>query len=159
MPEDFSENKNVIASKTKGIRSDRKSTRRRVRIPVMLWETSAAEKTGRGKEIITRDISVSGIGFYSKKIYPINTRLYIEMYVPGKQKPVATTIEVVRVEALLDKEDYIIGGIFLDVPQDELDFLSKAIGNMNISVVLDKALGSGASDIHLTVGHPPPDPF
>jgi twitching motility protein PilT len=121
----------------------------------MLWETSAAEKTGRGKEIITRDISISGIGFYTKKIYPINTQLYIEMYVPGKPKPITSNIEVVRVEALLDKEEYIIGGIFLDVPQDELDFLSKAIGNMNISLVLDKALEAGASDIHLTVGHSP----
>jgi twitching motility protein PilT len=155
MPEESSEKKEVIASQTTGSRSDRKSTRRRVRIPVMLWESSSAEKTGRGKEIITRDISVSGLGFYSKKIYPINTHLHVEMYVPGKSKPIATNIEVVRVESLLEKEEYIIGGIFLDIPQDELDFLSTAIGNMNISLVLDKALEAGASDIHLTVGHPP----
>jgi twitching motility protein PilT len=156
MAKDTFEEENIILAEGEvGSKTDRKDPRRKVRIPVLCWETTTGEKVGRGKEIITRDISITGIGYYSKKIYPIGTKMYMEIYVPGRKKPIATAVEIVRVEALLDKEEYIIGALYLDVGKEDTDFLAKAIGNMNISIILDKALSKGASDIHLTVGHPP----
>ena len=136
-------------------KSKRRNPRRKIRVPILCWESEDRKKTGRGKEIISRDISVDGIGFYAEKIYAIGTLLHFEIYLPGKEKPVSCEIEVIRVESLFNREDYLVGAIFRKIAADDISAVAKAIGNMNIYLLLESALQGGASDLHLTVGRPP----
>ena len=136
-------------------KSKRRNPRRKIRVPVLCWETEEEKAKGRGKELIPRDISVDGMGFYSDVIYPIGSTLFFEIFLPGKEKPISCGFEIVRMESLVNRDDYLVGGIFRGISSDDISAIAKAIGNMNIYLLLESALQGGASDLHLTVGRPP----
>ena len=75
-------------------KSKRRNPRRKIRVPILSWETEAQKLSGRGKEVTSRDISADGIGFYAETIFPIGTTLHFDIYIPGKEKPISTEIEV-----------------------------------------------------------------
>lgn len=134
----------------------RKNPRRKIRIPVLCWECATlGGKQGRGKEIITKDLCVDGIGFYSEIIYAIGTRLALEVYLPGRKEPIDCIIRVARVEALPDRDDYVIGSNFCEIKKEHVNEISEAIGQMNIYMLLEHAVKNNASDVHLSIGLPP----
>jgi len=61
----------------------RKDPRRKVRIPIICWEMEGENKVGKGKEIVSRDLSSGGVSFYSGEMCSINTTLCIEIYLPS----------------------------------------------------------------------------
>src|SRR3989338_8787186 len=93
----------------------RRAHRRRVQIPVLCWESEEERESGKGVEIASKDLSGDGIAFYTKRIYPIDKILYIDIYLPNQKAPVSCKLKVVSVEALLRGEQYLVGGAFLDL--------------------------------------------
>jgi len=77
----------------------RKVPRRKVRIPILCWEVEDGERAGRGREIVSKDLSSNGIGFYSKDMYPIDTVLYIEIFLPSQKTPISCKLKVISIEA------------------------------------------------------------
>ena len=129
--------------------------RRRVRIPIMCWETGGGKASGRGMEVISKDLSAGGVAFFSSRIYPVETVLWIEVHLPGRKNPVKVSIKVARVEAVLHKEEYLIGAAFMDLTTEDRLFISSSLEKMNLYTLLDEVVNAGASDLHLTVGRPP----
>lgn len=133
----------------------RKVPRRKVHVPVLCWETKGEERVGKGKEIVSKDLSGDGIAFYSKEIYPINTVLDIEIYLPSQKIPVSCKLKVVSVEAILRGEEYLIGAAFFDLNPDDRIKIASSVEKLDLYVLLKSTLDGGASDLHLTVGKPP----
>ena len=92
----------------------RKTPRRKVRIPILCWDVENENRIGKGKEIISKDLSGDGIAFYSKEMYSIDTILYIEIYLPNQKGPISCKLKVVSIEAVLRGEEYLIGAAFFD---------------------------------------------
>jgi len=133
----------------------RRTPRRKVHIPVICWDGEGGDRSGKGKEIATKDLSGDGIAFYSKQIYSIGATLLIDIYLPNQKAPISCSLGVASVEALLHKEEYLIGAAFVDlVPEDRIRIAS-SLEKMDLYVLLESAVAGGASDLHLTVGRPP----
>lgn len=133
----------------------RKTPRRKISIPVLCWEADDEKRSGAGKEIITKDLSADGIAFYSEQIYPLGTVLFVDIYLPVSKKPVSCKLNVLSIEAVTHKDEYVIGGIFFDLnPGDRLT-IAAALEKMNLYLLLDSAIKGGATDVHLTIGRPP----
>ena len=43
----------------------RKLVRKKVHVPIVCWEESAGRESGKGKEIVSKDISGEGLAFFS----------------------------------------------------------------------------------------------
>jgi len=133
----------------------RKTPRRKIRIPILCWDVENENQTGKGKEIISKDLSGDGIAFYSKEMHPIGTMLYIEIYLPSQKSPISCKLNVVSIEAVLRGEEYLIGASFVDLDPDDRIKIALTVEKLDLYVLLDSAIAGGASDLHLTVGKPP----
>ena len=129
--------------------------RRNIRIPVMCWEFDGDKPTGRGIEIINRDLSESGLAFESKSIYSIEKILLAEIHLPGQKKPLVTKLKIVRIEAMADKEAYLIGTTFLDMKLEDKYLIALCLDQLNLYKLLEAVIKAGASDLHLIVGRSP----
>ena len=75
---------------------------------------------------------------------------------PGRKAPVVCKLKIVRIEVILGREDrYLIGSAFFDINEEDKAFVASCLEKLNLYTVLEKTLKVGASDLHLTVGHPP----
>ncbi len=133
----------------------RKVPRRRVSIPVLCWEADDEKRSGKAKEIASRDLSADGIAFYSPQIYPIGAVLSIDIFLPTQKKPVSCKLRVLSLEALAHKEEYVIGATFFDLKAEDRIAIASAVEKMDLYLLLDSAVKGGATDIHLTIGRPP----
>lgn len=133
----------------------RKTVRRKVHIPVLCWDDEEGKRVGKGKEIVSKDLSGDGMAFFSQQIYSIGACLSVDIYLPNQKKPISCGIEVVSVEALLHKEEFLVGASFFNIEAEERIRIASSLEKMDLYVLLDSALTGGASDLHLTVGRPP----
>ena len=133
----------------------RKEPRRKVRVPLLCWEMEGGSKIGKGKEIASKDLSGGGVSFYSGEMYPINTEMCIEIYLPSQKIPVSCKIKVVSVEAVLRGEEYLIGASFFDLNSDDRMRIASSVEKLDLYVLLKSTIDGGASDLHLTIGKPP----
>jgi twitching motility protein PilT len=122
---------------------------------MLCWESTNIDKQGQGKELEVIDLNVNSLGFYSDQVYPMGALLYIEINLPGRKKPLSSTIQVVRIETTPVKNKHIIGSIFTDVSHDNQRAIAAVIDKKNIYQLLGTVLNQGASDLHLAVGCPP----
>jgi twitching motility protein PilT len=129
--------------------------RRKIRLPLMCWRLENGKPVGDCLEIATKDVSLSGLSFESKTIHPIGHEFLAQIHLPDHNIPLATPLKVVRIETILGKDGYLIGTAFLDLKDDEKTAIASSLDNLNLYSLLETALASGASDIHLTVGKPP----
>jgi len=134
---------------------NRVAPRRKIQIPILCWDTEDESRTKKGKEVISMDLSSSGIGFYSKEMYPLDTVLYIEIYLPGQKNPLSCKLKIVSIQIVLRGEKYLIGGAFLDLNSDDRLKLSSSVEKLDLYALLESAVAGGASDLHLTIGKPP----
>jgi len=79
----------------------------------------------------------------------------MDIYLPGIEKPISCEVSVVRVEAVVNRDEYLVGTVFSKISPEDQKTIGKAIGKMNIYLLLESALQGGASDLHLTIGRPP----
>jgi len=133
----------------------RSAPRKKVRIPVICWESEEEKLKGKGREIITKNFSASGIAFYSSQIYPIGASRQIDIYLPNQRNPVSCRFKVVSLEAVQNKEEYIIGASFEDISSEDRVRIGSVIDKLDLYLLLNSALAGGASDLHLTIGKPP----
>lgn len=133
----------------------RTNIRRSIRVPIMCWELEGDKPIGAGLEIISKDLSVTGIAFESDKIHPLGKALLSEVYLPGRKNPVVTRLKVARIESVLGNDKYLIGASFDGIAQEDRMFVASCLEKMNLYTILDKALAMKASDLHLTVGRAP----
>jgi len=133
----------------------RKDPRRNIRIPILCWEMEGENKIGKPKEIASKDLSGGGVSFYSGEMFPVNTAMYIEIYLPSQKIPVSCNINVISVEAILRGKEYLIGTSFLDISSDDRMRIVSAVEKLDLYALLKSAIDGGASDLHLTVGKPP----
>jgi len=122
---------------------------------MLCWESTNIDKQGQGKELEVIDINVNSLGFYSDQVYPMGALLYVEINLPGRKKPLSSTIKVVRIETTPEKNEYIVGSIFTDVSLDNQRAIAAVIDKINIYQLLETVSNQGASDLHLAVGCPP----
>ncbi|MBL7084832.1 MAG: PilT/PilU family type 4a pilus ATPase [Candidatus Omnitrophica bacterium] len=115
----------------------------------------AEEKEAREIIATTRDISAMGIFFETKHHYPLNTVLEIELNLPPLAKKTKAMVKVSRVEELLKKETYGIGATFLKLDGEDKEKIMQYIRRMDVAVLLQEAIKQGASDLHLSLNHPP----
>jgi twitching motility protein PilT len=134
---------------------NRKAPRRRIRIPVMCWDSDGEHRSSAGKEYVSKDVSVGGVAFYSSHVYPIGKTLFLEIYLPSRKKPITCSVKIVSLEALLHKDEYVIGASFIDLSTEERLLLSHTIEKMDLYQLLERVVKQGATDLHLTVGRPP----
>jgi len=134
---------------------NRRSPRRKVRIPILCWRSIEEKKSENGFDLVTKDVSPEGVAFYSQRAYSIGTQLAVDVYLPGRKSPVSCLLRVVSLEVLLHKDEYVVGGSFCDMPASDHAALATALDQMDLYTLLDGATKEGASDIHLTVGRPP----
>ncbi len=133
----------------------RNSGRRKVRIPVMCWETEDEKATGRGLEIHSQNLSASGIAFTASHIYPLGTILLVEIHLPGRKLPLKAKIKVVRIESNIRRDEYLIGASFFEISDEEKSLIISSLEKMNLYTLLEQVTKANASDLHLTVGRPP----
>ncbi len=91
----------------------------------------------------------------SKQIYTVGTLLFIDMYLPKRKKPVSCQIKVVFVKALLQTADYVMGASFVNLSDEDKQFIIFSLEKMDFYLLLESMVKGGASDLHLTVGRPP----
>jgi len=133
----------------------RKDPRRKVRIPILCWEMEGENRIGKPKEIVSKDLSGGGVSFYSGEMYPVNTVMCIEIYLPSQKIPVSCKIKVVSVEAVLRGKEYLIGTSFFDLTSDDRIKIVSSVEKLDLYALLKSTIDGGASDLHLTVGKPP----
>jgi len=136
----------------------RTHVRRKIRIPIMCWETEQAKIHGQYTEIISHDLSAGGLAFISTKMYPLGTLLYVEIHLPGQKFPITGKIKIVHIQSIFHKDKYLIGTSYVDIPQEGISAIADSIEKMNLYNLLERVTKSGASDLHLTIGRPPHDP-
>ena len=126
---------------------------RRLRIPAMYWEGS--EKSGRGQELISREVSLHGLTFNSKRMIPLGAILETEVYLPGRATPIECSLKVINLEPLMTDDSFLIGTEYKRIdPQDGMEIVG-VLDKLDLFKLLASALEMGASDVHLTVGKPP----
>ena len=121
----------------------------------MCWETDGTKAVGKGIEVTSLDLSACGLAFSTSNIYPLGTLLQVEIHLPGRKIPVISRVNVIRIESLIHKDEYLLGVSFVDLKENDLQFITASLEKMNLYNLLDKVISSDASDLHLTVGRPP----
>ena len=137
------------------VQEHRKNLRRNIRVPIFIWVSEEERRSGRGLEVVTRNLSATGFAFYSKKVYPIELKLFAEIFLPSRKIPIVCRAKIMNLEALPNKDEYLLGAQFQELSQEDQYLISSCVEKMDLYLLLDHALKGGASDIHLTVGRPP----
>lgn len=113
---------------------------------------------GRQGEIIstlTKDISTGGILFESDRVIPLDAKVKITLSLPGLNRNIEAVSKIVRVEEVEFKEQYNIGVMFVDISPENSAELLKLVEHLDIIHVLDFAIKSNASDVHLSCNMSP----
>lgn len=136
--------------------SEKRATdRRSICIPMLCWELRGEKPSGPNIQISSKDLSETGLAFHSDALYPIGTELHMELFMPGRSAPVVAKLEVIRVEVVLGRSNYLIGAKFTEITSEERIFVATYIKSVNLHGILNEAVNQNASDVHLTVGRPP----
>ncbi len=136
-------------------KGNRQSKRREIHVPFVCWEPDNEERSGEGKDLGTKDISAGGISFVYKEAYQMGTTLYIDLYLPGVKKPLKADMKVVRIEKEPNRDGFLIGTSFTDLPVQDRLAIDTAVNKNNLQMLLQSVIDGGGSDLHLTVGRSP----
>ena len=128
--------------------------RRPIFIPIVCRELSEGKAIGPSMPIILQNLSVDGLGFRSKTIYPIDMQLQAEIYLPTRKLPITPILKIERVDSVVSSSSFFIGAAFEKIDAEETKAIVECLEGLDLYKILDEAQKVGASDIHLTVGHP-----
>ena len=127
----------------------------RLRSELLIKCRVAEEKEAKEIQATARDLSPTGIYFEVSQQYPLQTILEIELNIPSYTETIKAVVRVSRLEDLLKKNSYGIGATFLKLDSKDKDKIIEFIKRMDISLLLQEAIKRGASDLHLSINHPP----
>jgi len=104
----------------------------------------------------TQNISAVGLLFENIKQIPIDTKLKINLTMPGDpQKSFEIEGTIVRIEKMFPSLTYNLGVGFTRITDEQKEEIRLRIERMDILRLLDKVNRKEVSDLHLTVNSPP----
>lgn len=102
----------------------------------------------------TRDISSTGMQFFSPIPLSIGSSMEIKLYLSYAPEPLSIIGKVTYLSQG-ENEQYVIGVVFTHLEPETQEFLKKQIENIDIYPLLEQMVKEEASDLHLTANHPP----
>jgi twitching motility protein PilT len=102
----------------------------------------------------TRDISSTGMQFFSPIPLSIGSSMEIKFYLSNVSEPLSIIGKVTYISQG-ENEQYIIGVAFTHLEPETQEVLKKQIENIDIFPLLEQMVKEEASDLHLTANHPP----
>lgn len=104
---------------------------------------------------ITKNISAVGLCLESFHPLGLNTVLEVRLSVPFFQAPIMLKGRVVRAAEIKLGEIYGVAVAIIDIKPQDRDKLQIELEQIDITSLLQEAVEQGASDLHLSLGHPP----
>lgn len=104
---------------------------------------------------MTKNISAVGLCLESFHPLALNTVLEISLRVPFFQEPIRMKAQVVRAIEIKLGEIYGVAVAITDIKQTDRKKLQIELEQIDITAILEQAVELGASDLHLSLGHPP----
>jgi len=104
---------------------------------------------------VTKNISAVGLCLESFHPLGLNTNLEISLRVPFFQAPVILKGKVVRAAEIKLGEVYGVAVSITDIKPEDRKKLQIELEQIDITVLLQHAVEEGATDLHLSLGHPP----
>ncbi len=134
----------------------RKQSRVFAQIPIICEIIDPKDKSIRRKNVLSRDISSTGIYFEIDEVLALNTEINISFPLPNQGKVVHAKVKVTRIEVGMLPDKYGVGATFLELaPEDQDEIDKNLVEHLDINRLLAVAIEKGASDLHLLAEHPP----
>ena len=130
------------------------AVRKNIFIPLVCRELSNGRPVGPSIQLVLRELGEDRVSFKSKVIYPIETLLHSEIYLPSRKLPITPTLKVERIDAVVGTDQCMISAVFSPISAEEKKAVIECLENIDLYNILDQAKKASASDIHLTVGQP-----
>ena len=84
-----------------------------------------------------------GPRFFLKEHLSYQYKLFYGYFLPNHKKPISCSLKVVRVEALPQKDEYLIGGMFFNIATQDREDISTFLEKMDLYVLLKSAITGG----------------
>jgi twitching motility protein PilT len=104
---------------------------------------------------VTKNISAAGICFESFHPLGLNVNIEVSLRVPFFQTPIVMKAKVVRVAEIKAGEIYGVAAAITDIKQTDRKKLQIELEQIDITMLLQQTAEQQASDLHLSLGHPP----
>ena len=126
-----------------------------MRIPIVCFESAEDAAKGFGVELKSSDLTAGGVSVYSEKLLAIGAKVFLQIFLPGRDSPIDAVAIVRHVQSLIDGDGFKIGAAFTKITDADRADIQTSVDNMNIYAILEAAIRHNVSDVHLTVGRPP----
>ncbi|MBU4305505.1 MAG: Flp pilus assembly complex ATPase component TadA [Candidatus Omnitrophica bacterium] len=103
----------------------------------------------------TKNLSVAGVCFESFHPLSLNTMLEVHLDVPFFKMPVIFTARIVRASEIKAGEIYGVAAAIMQVKNTDKKKLQEQLERLDITNLLNHAVGQGARSVHFSLGHPP----
>ncbi|MBU1044322.1 MAG: Flp pilus assembly complex ATPase component TadA [Candidatus Omnitrophica bacterium] len=129
----------------------------RVRAQLALeYRIISEDKTSRAwNSTITKNISAVGLCLESFHPLGLNSTVEISLRVPFFQDPIMLKGRVVRAAEIKPGEVYGVAVAITDIKPEDRNKLQIELEQIDITSLLQQAVEQGATDLHLSLGHPP----
>lgn len=107
------------------------------------------------REATTLDISPGGISFKVGEVFSLSTILKVEIDLPAFPKPVEILVKVIRVEQTDKEDNFIVGATITRINEQDKQKITTYFEQADILELFQAAVDAVASDLHLSVNHPP----
>jgi len=104
---------------------------------------------------VTKNLSAAGICFESFHPLSLNTLLEISLKIPFFESPVSLKARIIRAAEIKAGEIYGVAAAITEIKQSDRKKLQMELEQIDVIGLLQAAIEQGASDIHLSLGHPP----
>ncbi len=104
---------------------------------------------------VTKNLSAAGICFESFHPLSLNTELEVNLKIPFYETPVVMKARIVRAAEIKAGEVYGVAAAITDIKKTDRKKLQVEIEQIDIIGLLQVAMQARASDVHLSMGHPP----
>ncbi len=134
----------------------RSNNRVRLELPVICEIIDPLDKTTRKKNVICRDISISGMYFEIDEVLAINTEVNVVFQFSKDKNTIRAAIKTIRVETTEMPDRYGVGAAFINLSEkNQAEINNSLLAQLDINKLFELTIKKGASDLHLLVNHPP----
>lgn len=104
---------------------------------------------------VTKNLSAAGFCFESFHPLGLNTELEVNLKIPFFEVPVVMKARIVRAAEIKAGEVYGVAAAITDIKKSDRQKLQVEIEQIDILGLLQLAMQEQATDVHLSIGHPP----
>ncbi|MBU1086960.1 MAG: Flp pilus assembly complex ATPase component TadA [Candidatus Omnitrophica bacterium] len=135
--------------------SRRQYERVRAQLSLEYRIVSEDKSTRAWNSTVTKNISAVGLCLESFHPLGLNSNLEISLRVPFFQDPIMLKGRVVRAAEIKLGEIYGVAVAITDIKPEDRNKLQIELEQIDITCLLQQAVEQGATDLHLSLGHPP----